>query len=199
MSASVRPLTLADVAIPRPALAHNLALIVGATAVTAVAAQLEIRLPWTPVPITGQTFAVLLSGAVLGARRGFLAQALYLACGALGMPVFSGGGAGAQHLVGPTGGYLMAFPFAAALTGFLAARGWDRRFLTMFAAMLLGSAVIFGCGLAWLSRFLPAPALVASGLAPFIPGDMVKTTLAALAFPALWRRTHDAGSADSRG
>jgi biotin transport system substrate-specific component len=69
----------------------------------------------------------------------------------------------------------------------------------MFAAMLLGSAVIFGCGLAWLSRFLPAPALFASGLAPFIPGDIVKTTLAALAFPALWRRTHDAGSADSRG
>jgi biotin transport system substrate-specific component len=199
MSVSVRPHTLADVAIPRPALAHNLALIVGATALTAMAAQVEIRLPWTPVPITGQTFAVLLSGAVLGARRAFLAQALYLGCGAIGMPVFSGGGAGALHLVGPTGGYLIAFPFAAALTGALAARGWDRRFLTMAAAMLLGSAVIFACGLAWLSRFMPAPGLIASGLLPFVPGDIVKTTLAALTFPAIWRRTRDAGSADLRG
>ena len=199
MSVSVRPQTLADVAIPRPALAHNVALIVGATALTAMAAQLEIRLPWTPVPITGQTFAVLLSGAVLGARRAFLAQALYLGCGAAGMPVFSGGGFGAQHLIGPTGGYLLAFPFAAALTGALAARGWDRRFLTMAAAMLLGSAVIFACGLAWLSRFMPASGLIAAGFAPFIPGDIVKTTLAALAFPAIWRRTRDADSADLRG
>ena len=199
MSVSVRPHTLADVAIPRPALAHNVALIVGATALTAMAAQLEIRLPWTPVPITGQTFAVLLSGAVLGARRAFLAQALYLGCGAVGMPVFAGGGVGAQHLIGPSGGYLLAFPFAAALTGALAARGWDRRFLTMAAAMLLGSAVIFACGLAWLSRFMPASALIGAGLAPFIPGDLVKTTLAALAFPAIWRRTRDADSADLRG
>ena len=137
--------------------------------------------------------------AVLGPRRAFLAQALYLGCGAIGMPVFAGGGAGAHHLIGPSGGYLMAFPFAAALTGALAARGWDRRFLTMAAAMLLGSAAIFACGLAWLSRFMPASALIGSGLTPFIPGDIVKTTLAALAFPAIWRRTRDADSADLRG
>jgi hypothetical protein len=127
MSASARPLTLADVALPRPRLLTNAALIAGASAVTALAAQAEIRLPWTPVPVTGQTFAVLLSGAVLGARRAFLAQALYLLEGALGLPVFAGGGAGALHLAGPTGGYLVAFPFAAAATGALAQRGWDRR------------------------------------------------------------------------
>jgi biotin transport system substrate-specific component len=194
MSASVRPLTLADVAIPRPAAAHHIALILGATALTAAAAQLEIRLPWTPVPITGQTFAVLLSGAVLGPRRAFAAQVLYLLCGIAGMPVFSGGAFGPQQLVGPTGGYLMAFPFAAAVTGFLAARGWDRHFPTMAAAMLLGSAVIFASGLAWLSRFMPASALIASGLAPFIPGDLVKTTFAALAFPAIWRVANGSGT-----
>src|SRR5262245_66544525 len=117
---AVRPLTLVDVAAPRSTALTNVVLVLAASLLTAGAAQLEIRLPWTPVPITGQTFAVLLSGAVLGARRAFLAQALYLGCGAVGMPVFSGGGFGAQHLVGPTAGYLIAFPFAAALTGFLA-------------------------------------------------------------------------------
>src|SRR5204862_6405786 len=178
MSVSVRPQTLADVAIPRPALAQNVALIVGATALTAMAAQLEIRLPWTPVPITGQTFAVLLSGAVLGARRAFLAQLLYLLEGVTGLPFFAGGASGAAKLVGPTGGYLAAFPFAAALTGFLAERAWDRKPLTMFLTMLAGSGLIFGLGLAQLSRFVPASSLLASGLLPFIPGDLVKAALA---------------------
>jgi len=187
MPASARPLTLADVAVPRPALLQNAALIVAASVVTALAAQAEIRLPWTPVPVTGQTFAVLLSGAVLGARRAFLAQALYLLEGAAGLPVFAGGGAGALHFAGPTGGYLLAFPFAAAITGLLASRGWDRNVLTMMAAMLLGSAVVFASGLAGLARFVPASGLVATGLAPFLAGDLIKSALAALAFPALWR------------
>src|SRR5438874_10199291 len=119
MSAT-RTLTLADVVAPRAGVMRDVLLIVGATIVTALAAQVEIRLPWTPVPITGQTFAVLLSGAVLGARRAFLAQVLYLAEGASGLPFFSGGAAGLAKLMGPTGGYLAGFPFAAALTGFLA-------------------------------------------------------------------------------
>lgn len=194
MTASVRPMTLADVAIPRPAIFHNVMLVLGAAALTGAAAQLEIRLPWTPVPITGQTFAVLLSGAVLGPRRAFIAQVVYLLSGIMGAPVFSGGAAGPQQIAGPTGGYLMAFPIAAAVTGFLASRGWDRKFFTMAAAMLLGSGVIFACGLAWLSRFMPAPALLAAGLTPFIPGDLVKTTLAALAFPAIWKKTNGSGA-----
>src|SRR6185503_6906981 len=140
---TVRALTLADVALPRPGVLHNGLLIVGASVVTALAAQLAIPLPWSPVPITGQTFAVLLSGAVLGARRAFLAQVLYLAEGAIGLPVFAGGALGVAKLLGPTGGYLIAFPFAAALTGWLAQRGWDRHVSTMFVAMLLGSSVIF--------------------------------------------------------
>jgi biotin transport system substrate-specific component len=139
------------------------------------------------VPITGQTWAVLLSGAVLGARRAFLAQVLYLMEGAAGLPVFAGFSAGFAVLAGPTAGYLIAFPFAAGVTGLLAEHGWDRRFFTMVAAMLLGSVVIFAFGLANLSRFLPGEQLLGAGLLPFLPGDLVKSSLAALAFPAAWR------------
>jgi biotin transport system substrate-specific component len=190
MSSSIRTLTLVDVAIPRAGWLANTILIVLASLVTAAAAQIAIPLPFSPVPLTGQTFAVLLSGAVLGPRRAFAAQALYLAEGAAGLPFFAGGLGGAAVLAGPTGGYLAAFPFAAAVTGWLASRGWDRNFASMFAAMLLGSLVIFSCGLAWLSRFLPAPALMAQGLLPFVPGDLLKSSLAALAFPATWRALH---------
>jgi biotin transport system substrate-specific component len=183
---AVRAVTLADVALPKAGTMTNLALIVGASAVTALAAQIAMPVPWSPVPITGQTWAVLLSGAVLGARRAFMAQALYLMEGAAGLPVFAGFSAGAHVLAGPTAGYLIAFPFAAAVTGFLAERGWDRRFLTMVAAMLLGSTVIFALGLANLSRFVPGEALLSAGLLPFIPGDIVKSSLAALVFPSVW-------------
>jgi biotin transport system substrate-specific component len=187
---TTRTLTLADVAWPRAAALQNLLLIAGASVLTAAAAQVAIAVPWSPVPITGQTFAVLLSGAVLGARRAFAAQVLYLAEGAAGMPFFAGGAGGAMVFAGPTAGYLLAFPFAAALTGFLAERGWDRHFFGTLAAMLLGSVVIFAAGLAMLSRFLPANQLLAAGLAPFVPGDLVKSALAAIAFPAVWRLAH---------
>jgi biotin transport system substrate-specific component len=187
---AVRTLTLADVAWPRAGLFRDTLLVLAASLVTALAAQIAIPLPWSPVPVTGQTFAVLLSGAVLGARRAFLAQLVYLIEGSIGLPVFAGGAAGIARIVGPTGGYLAAFPFAAALTGWLAQRGWDRRFLTTFAALLLGSVVIFALGLSWLSRFLPADRLLVSGLLPFIPGDVLKSALAAIAFPVAWRWVH---------
>lgn len=195
MPVSARTLTLADLALPRAGVLANLGLVVGASLVTALAAQLTVPVPWSPVPITGQTFAVTLSGAVLGARRGFLAQVLYLAEGALGLPVFAAGGAGAGVLAGPTAGYLLAFPIAAALTGALAQRGWDRRFATMLPAMLVGSVPVFALGLAQLARFIPSDRLLAAGLFPFLPGDLVKATLAALAFPAAWRWARSRGSA----
>lgn len=186
MSAT-RSLTLVDVAWPRAGFLENTLLILGASLLTGLAAQVAIPLPFTPVPVTGQTFAVLLIGAALGARRAFLAQVLYLVEGASGLPVFAGGAAGAQVLVGPTAGYLFAFPFAAALTGWLAERAWDRRFLTMFVVMLLGSSVIFALGVAWLARFVPSSQVFATGLLPFLPGDVIKTSLAALVFPGAWR------------
>ncbi len=182
-----RPLTLADVSWPRTGVAVSALLVVAASLVTALAAQVAVPLPFSPVPVTGQTFAVLLAGAVLGARRGALAQLLYLVEGAAGLPVFAGGAGGAHVLLGPTAGYLVAFPLAAFVTGSLAERGWDRRFGTMVAAMLLGSSVIFGCGLAWLARFVPGATLLSAGLLPFVPGDLVKATLAALAVPGAWR------------
>lgn len=185
--AIARPLTLADLAAPRDRWQTHALLIVGASLATAIAAQAEIRLPWTPVPITGQSFAVLLTGVVLGARRAFLAQMLYLLEGCAGLPVFAGGGAGALHLVGPSGGYLIGFPFAAFLTGFLAERAWDRKPLTMFATMLAGSAVIFALGLAQLTRFLPSDQVLQAGLLPFMPGDLIKSGLAAGVFPFVWR------------
>jgi biotin transport system substrate-specific component len=185
---TARSLTLADVALPRAGALQNLLLIVAASLVTAVAAQLQIHLPWTPVPLTGQTFAVMLTGAVLGWRRAFLAQVLYLAEGAAGLPVFAGGASGVAEMLGPSGGYLMSFPLAAATTGWLCERGWDRHAVTMLVAMLAASGVVFAFGLAWLARFVHGSHLLTAGLLPFIPGDVLKATLAALAFPAVWKR-----------
>ena len=187
MSVAHRSLTLADAALPRAGAVQNVLLVLAASLVTAAAAQLEIHLPWTPVSITGQTFAVLLVGATLGARRAFLAQSLYLLEGACGAPFFAGGAGGVLPLLGPSGGYLMAFPFAALATGWLAQRAWDRRPFTMFLAMLAGSTVIFAAGLAQLSRFVPAGGLLAAGLFPFVAGDVIKCALAAGLTPALWK------------
>ena len=185
--ASVAQPTLIDVALPRSTVLSNTLLVIAASLLTAAAAQLEIRLPWTPVPITGQTFAVLLSGTVLGARRAFLAQCLYLLEGACGLPFFAGGAAGVAKLLGPTGGYLIAFPFAAAMTGAFAEHALDRTPLRMFFTMIAGSVVIFGLGLGQLSKFVPADSLLASGLLPFIPGDLIKAALAAAVFPSVWK------------
>jgi biotin transport system substrate-specific component len=154
----------------------------------ALCAQISIRLPFTPVPLTGQTFAVLLAGIVLGSRKGAAAVALYLAEGVAGLPVYASGASGAGTFLGPTGGYLLAFPLAAALTGALAERGWDRTPLRAGAAMLLGSAVILGMGGLWLIAFVGgADAALWQGILPFLPGDLVKTALAALALPGTWR------------
>jgi biotin transport system substrate-specific component len=186
MSSTSRTLTLADVALPRAGVLRDVLLVLGASIATTIAARLALPLPWSPVPLTGQTFAVLLSGALLGARRGAMSQALYLAQGALGLPVFAGGVAGAAALVGPTAGYLVAFPLAAWVTGSLAERGWDRRFDTTVAAMLAGSAVILACGTSTLALFVPRGQLLAAGVLPFVPGEVIKSVAAALVLPRLW-------------
>jgi len=173
--------------------ARTSALVVGFSLLTALAAQVVVPLPWTPVPLTGQTFAVLLTGALLGPRLGAMAMLAYLAEGALGLPFFRGGAGGAAHLAGPTAGYLFAFPFAAYVTGYLAERGWDRKFMTAAAAMALGSVVILASGWAWLTLFYrSASDAFAAGVLPFLVGDVVKIALAAAALPAGWailRRT----------
>jgi biotin transport system substrate-specific component len=187
MSVAVRPLTLADAALPRAGALQNAVLVVLASLLTAAAAQVEIRLPSTPVTITGQSFAVLLAGAVLGPRRAATAMALYLAEGASGLPFFAGGASGAHVFFGPTGGYLLAFPLAAFATGWLCSRAWDRKPLTMFLAMLAGSALILGLGALQLARFVPQGRALALGVMPFLPGDAIKAAIAAGLFPAAWR------------
>lgn len=166
---------------------RSLALIVAFSLLTALAAQVAIPLPWTPVPITGQTFAVLLTGALLGSRLGALAMIAYLIEGASGLPFFAAGGSGIQRLLfSPTSGYLLAYPVAAFVVGLLAERGWDRRFLTAGAMMAVGSIVILLGGWAWLARFFsPATAWV-MGVAPFLIGDVVKIALAAAVLPSGW-------------
>jgi biotin transport system substrate-specific component len=162
-------------------------LVVGFSLVTALAAQVAIPLSWTPVPITGQTFAVLLTGALLGSRLGALAMFVYLIEGASGLPFFMAGGSGPQHLFfSPTSGYLLSYPAAAFVVGLLAERGWDRRFLTAVAAMALGSLVILLGGWAWLARFTNPAAAFEAGVAPFLIGDVIKIALAAAVLPSGW-------------
>lgn len=168
-------------------MARSLALIVAFSLLTALAAQVVIPLPWTPVPITGQTFAVLLTGALLGPRLGALAMIAYLIEGASGLPFFYAGGSGVQHLLfSPTSGYLLSYPVAAFVVGLLSERGWDRRFLTAAAAMALGSIVILLGGWAWLARFVSPTAAFNAGVAPFLIGDLIKIALAAAALPTGW-------------
>jgi biotin transport system substrate-specific component len=164
----------------------KIVLVLAGSALIALAAQVRIPLPFRPVPVTGQTFAVLLVAAALG-RLGLWSVIAYLIEGAMGLPVFAGGTFGVATIVGPTGGYLIGFALAAAIIGSAAERGWDRHLATALAAMLLGEVAIYICGLAWLARFpLPVP-LLDAGLFPFIPGDVLKMVLAALALPAAWR------------
>ena len=166
---------------------RSVALVVAFSLLVALAAQVVVPLPWTPVPLTAQTFAVLLTGALLGPRLGALALVAYLVEGASGLPFFVGGAGGLQHFQGATAGYLFAFPAAAFVTGYLAERGWDRRFLTAAAAMAVGSLVILACGWAWLALLLrSAGDAFRLGVAPFVVGDIIKIALAAAALPTGW-------------
>ena len=154
-------------------------------------AQIEIKLPFTPVPITGQTLGVLLVGASLGAGLGGVSMALYLAQGAIGLPFFSGGDSGAEflRLSAATGGYLWGFVLSAVVVGWLAERGWDRSIRSSIGAMFLGEVVLYLVGIPWLMRAIDVPLgdALALGLAPFVVGDTLKLLLAAGLLPTGWR------------
>jgi biotin transporter BioY len=183
------PVTYADVIRPtsrQRALAYDVTLILGGSLLVALSAQVAIRLPFSPVPVTGQTLAVLLVGALLGSRRGAMSLLAYWLGGTMGLPAFAAGASGPAYAAGPTGGYLVGFIAAAFITGWLAERGWDRHVATTALAMLAGSAAIYACGLAWLSLFAGGQAF-ALGLLPFLPGDSVKLALAAAVLPSGWR------------
>ena len=166
---------------------RTILLVVGGSLFVAGMAQVRIPLPFTPIPITGQTFAVLLVGAGLGSRRGTTSLILYIILGAFGLPVFAGGASGLAYLTGPTGGYLIGFVIAAALVGSLAARGMDRRILSTLLAFLAGEIVIYLAGVAWLSMFLGLQRAITAGLLPFIIGDAIKVAAAGLILPTAWK------------
>ena len=167
------------------------------TALTATAAQVSIPLPFTPVPLTLTPMVVLLGGAALGSRLGMASQVLYLALGLAGLPVFAASATlppGPLRLLGPTGGYLMAYPFAAFVAGFLAERGFDRRYITSVLAMVAGLAVVFMFGVTWLALFAQPVALgfgpaLATGLYPFVVADLAKLCIAAAVMPGVWLLT----------
>jgi len=173
------------------AIARRAILVISGTLLVAGAAQISIPLPFTPVPLTGQTFAVLLVGASLGAMDGLLSLALYVLVGAVGAPFFAGGASGWSILSGATGGYLIGFVLAAALVGKLAERGWDRSFSSSVAAFLTGSVVIYVAGILWLANALDASPIsqevLIAGLYPFIIGDLIKLYAASALLPSAWK------------
>ena len=177
--------TLADRVLTRT-LVTDAALVTAGAALTAGAAQLAV--PLWPVPITGQTLAVLVVGSTLGATRGALSMVLYAVLGLVGLPVFSDGESGLSVIAGPTGGYIVGFIFAAALTGWLAERKWDRKILRGVLAFAAGTVVVFAFGLPWLSFALQAnlQQTLEWGLYPFILGGIVKALLAAGILRGAW-------------
>src|SRR5258706_939442 len=167
---------------------RDLSLIMIGSLFIAILAQIEIPLPFTPVPITGQTFGVLLVGAALGSKRGAASLGLYLAEGIFGLPFFAGGAHGLNIVLGATGGYLIGFIGAAYAIGLLAERGLERSVRTSFIPFLVGTIIIYGFGVTWLAVvFGGFSAPIKGGLLPFLIGDAIKLIAAALALPAAWK------------
>ena len=179
--------TLLEVALAPLDLVRQVGLVIGFSLLTALAAQVVI--PIGPVPITGQTFAVLLTGALLGPRLGAMAMIAYLIEGASGLPFFAGGHFGFFYVMGGSGGYLVAFPAAAYITGAFAEHGWDRRFFTAAAAMAIGSALIMLSGWAWYSVVVHTSPFITlfDAVIKFIPGEIIKIALAAAVLPSGWK------------
>lgn len=151
-----------------------------------VAVSAQFQVPMVPVPMTMQSFAVLVIGAAYGAKLGAATLLLYMAEGALGLPVFAGMKGGAAHLVGPTGGYIVGFVLAAGVVGWLAERGWDRSIVWTTFAMLIGKVFIFVPGVLWLGAVIGMDKAVSAGLVPFIPGIFLKVALAVAVMPGAW-------------
>ena len=166
---------------------RDLLLVLSGALLVALLAQVRIPLPFTPVPLTGQTFAVLLVGAALGSKRGAGSMTLYTALGALGLPVFAGGAAGLAYLAGPTLGYLVGFVVAAFVIGKLAERGLERNLRTSLLPFFIGTLVIYAFGAGWLAILFGVEKALALGVLPFIVGDVIKLALAALALPTAWK------------
>jgi biotin transport system substrate-specific component len=191
---TARPgLTLVDYLLPTPssralAFVRDVLLIIGFAIFLALCAQISFNLPFTPVPITLQTLAVLLTGAALGSKRGASSMVVYIVAGALGAPVFAGGLSGVAWLLGPTGGYIWSFPVAAFVVGLLCERRLERRFLTSILVMLPGTLIIYAIGVTQLAFVLHISVgkALQLGMLPFLPGDILKIVVAAILLPLAW-------------
>lgn len=192
--AGERGITIGDFLVPitigeriSPRLRH-LSLVLLGTLVIFLSAQVRFYLPDNPVPVTGQTFGVLLAGGALGFRRGLLAALLYLVLGLVGLPVFANGASGVAYVLSATGGYLVGFVVAAALVGRLAELGWDRHIGGSLGAVIIGNLVVYAVGLPWLTVVadLDVQTALAKGLVPFVVGDVLKLVAVAVLFPVAW-------------
>jgi biotin transport system substrate-specific component len=185
--AIARPTVLADLWANTKV--RSAALVVGGALLTAACAQIQFPVPGSPVPVTGQTFAVLLAGAALGPLRGAASQLLYLLMGLVGMPVYSDATSGVDVLFGATGGYIVGFIVAAYAIGWAAERGWDRTPLRALPLFAVGQVVIFAIGVPWLAVVAnySAGEALEKGFVPFIIGGLVKSALAGALLPAAWR------------
>src|SRR5215813_13963809 len=186
MDTYAKPDTLMGAALAPLDWTRSVGLVIVFSLFIAAAAQFAIHIG--PIPITGQTFAVLLTGALLGSRLGAAAVIAYLIEGAIGLPFFAGGAAGLVRFLGPTAGYLVAFPAAAFVTGAFAEHGFDRRYTSSVAAMAIGSVIIFLGGWAWYAVLTSTPPLAAFQIAvlPYLVGDVIKIALAAAVLPTGW-------------
>jgi biotin transport system substrate-specific component len=192
--AAERGITIGDFLVPvrvgerLSSRARHVALVAAGALLIYLSARVAIPVPGSPIPITGQTFGVLLVGGALGFRRGVLAVLLYVLLGVVGLPFFAEGKGGLSVIVGASGGYLVGFVVAGALVGRLAELGWDRHIGGAIGAMLVGNAVIYAIGLPWLMVVagFDLPTAVAKGLTPFLLGDALKLALAAAVFPVAW-------------
>ena len=169
------------------ALLRDFMLVFSGAIFVALLAQVKILLPFTPVPLTGQTFAVLLVGVTLGSKRGAASMIFYTVLGAFGLPVFAGGASGMAYLTGATLGYLVGFVVAAYLIGMLAERGLERNLRTSLLPFLAGTLVIYLFGAGWLAMLFGVEKALVLGVLPFLVGDAIKMILAALALPSAWR------------
>lgn len=178
-------------------LVRTATLVIGFALLTAALAQFEVKLSFTPVPITGQTLGVLLAGAALGWRSGAMSQGLYWILGLVGLPFYSGGDGGWKDGTGATMGYLVGFIVAAAAIGYMAERKQDRNLVSSVSAMAFGSVVIYAFGAGWLAHKLNVPVATGDtnalslGVTPFLIGDAIKVLLAGAALPAAWALTRD--------
>jgi biotin transport system substrate-specific component len=181
--------TLRLAVFPRVGILADALLVLGGTGLVAACAQISVNLGFTPVPVTGQTFAVVLVGASLGAVRGTASLMLYLWLGVAGAPIYAHHDHGWNVLTSASGGYIVGFLIASSVTGWLAEHRWDRRFSSSVSAMLTGNVIIYLVGLPWLAVVLNTnlEKTLEYGLYPFVPGDVFKLYLAGALLPAAWR------------